>query len=144
LLGISILVGAARLLRGPSAPLGSGKAQRGLAPLLLAVPVIVSLLAPLGSAEAAELWGSPGNCFGYGALLTAPVVLLYWLLERRDAPPVTALLSAGALAGAAANLLLLAHCPSAHPGHLLLGHVSIGLAWSALLWLVKKPAQLAR
>jgi hypothetical protein len=66
------------------------------------------------------------------------------LLERRDTPPATALLAAGALAGVAANLLLHAHCPSAHPGHLLLGHVSVGLVWSALLWLLKKPPQIAR
>lgn len=143
LLGAGVVVGAVRLLRGPSASLSSERRERALAPLLLAVPALVSLLAPLGSAEAAALWGRPGYCFAYGAVLTAPLVLLYWLFERRDTPPSTALLAAGAVAGLTANLLLHAHCPSAHPGHLLLGHVSIGLVWAALLWLLKKP-QLAR
>jgi hypothetical protein len=143
LLGAAVVVGAVHLLRGPSAPLASEHRERAWAPVLLAVPALVSVLAPLGSAEAAELWGRPGYCFAYGAVLTAPLVLVYWLFERRDTPPSTALLSAGAIAGLAANLLLHAHCPSAHPGHLLLGHVSIGLAWAALLWLLKKP-QLAR
>jgi len=143
LLGLAIVLGARALLRGPSAPLRAARVERLLAPGLLAVPALAALLAPLGSSEAAALWGSPGNCFVYGALLTVPMVLLYRLLERRDAPPATALLAAGALAGATANLLLHAHCPSAHPGHLLLGHVSIGAAWAAALWLLR-PAQLER
>jgi len=143
LFAVAITWGARLLVRGPSAPLGAGRAQRLLAPMLLAVPVLAALLAPLGSSDAAELWGSPSNCFVYGCLLTVPVVLLYWLFERRDAPPLAALLGAGALAGVAANLLLHAHCPSAHPGHLLLGHASVGAAWAvALSWL--RPAQLER
>jgi len=144
LLAVTIVVGALRLLRGPTAPLDSSRAERSLSVLLLAVPALVSLLAPLGSDEAATRWGSPAYCLGYGVALTAPLVLLYWLLERRDAPPSSALLSAGALAGVAANLLLHAHCASAHPGHLLLGHVSVGVAWATLLWLMKRPAQVAR
>lgn len=142
-LGVVVIVGARWVLRGPHAPLGSARAEPWLALLLLLAPALVSLLAPLGSAQAAELWGHPGYCFTYGALLTVPMVLLYWLFERRDTPPTTTLIAAGALAGVAANLLLHAHCPSAHPGHLLLGHVSIGGMWAVLLWLLKKP-QLVR
>ena len=47
----------------------------------------------------------------------------------------------GALAGIASNLLLHAICPSAHPGHLLVGHASIGVAWALLLAAVAKPFQ---
>jgi multisubunit Na+/H+ antiporter MnhF subunit len=144
MLGAALAFGALRLLRGPSAPLGAVALERLLGVVLLVVPALAALLAPLGSAEAAALWGEPSRCFVYGASLTAPVVLLYWLFERRDQPPVSSLVAAGALGGLSANLLLHAHCPSAHPGHLLLGHVSIGLVWAAALWLLLKPARLAR
>jgi hypothetical protein len=146
LFGAALVLGAVRLTRGLSAPLGSGQGERTLGAALLLVPALLALLAPLGSAssEAEQSWGNPGACFGYGALLVAPMVALYWLFERRDRPPAAALVSAGALAGVAANLLLCAHCASAHPGHLLLGHVSIGVAWALGLWLARRPAQLAR
>jgi hypothetical protein len=72
------------------------------------------------------------------------VVLLYWLFERRDQVPLSALVSAGALAGLAANLLLHAHCSSANWGHLLLGHASIGVAWALALRLVWGSPQPSR
>jgi hypothetical protein len=144
--GAAIVLGAVKLTRGLSTPLDSAGRERALAVGLFAIPALAALLVPLGSGapEAAAAWGSPGNCFLYGGALVAPVSLLYWLFERRDRPPATALVSAGALAGVAANLLLCAHCSSAHPGHLLVGHVSIGVAWALVLWLALKPAQLAR
>jgi hypothetical protein len=146
LFGVALVFGAVRLTRGLSTPLDAVVRERALAIALFAVPALGALLVPLGSGspEAASSWGHPGNCFIYGAILVAPLSLLYWLFERRDQPPATALLSAGALAGVAANLLLCAHCPSAHPGHLLLGHVSIGVAWALGLWFALKPRQLAR
>lgn len=139
LLVIALVIGARELLRGPSASRAAAQRERLLAPALLAAPLCAAFFAPLGLAEAAELWGRPGNCFAYGAALSAPLVVLYWLFERRDAPPRAALLGAGALAGIAANLLLHAHCPSAHPGHLLVGHVSVGVLWAALLALSARP-----
>jgi hypothetical protein len=112
----------------------------------LVVPALAMLIAPLGSPspEAAAAWGSPSTCFSYGAALVAPFLLLYWLFERRDNVPLTVLVSAGGLAGIAANLLLHAHCPSAHLGHLLLGHASIGVAWALALGLLSRPLQRAR
>jgi hypothetical protein len=68
-------------------------------------------------------------------------LLLAWLFERRDTVPPTALVSAGALAGVAANLLLHAHCPSAHLGHLLLGHASIGVMWAVTLGVLSRSFQ---
>jgi hypothetical protein len=146
LLGLGLAVGAFRVLRGPTAALGSATKDRTLAPLLLLAPALVALLAPLGaaSAEAVTAWGNPSNCFTYGAALAVPLVLLYWLFERRDAVPLRALVSAGALAGLAANLLLHAHCGSANVGHLLLGHASIGLAWALALRLVWGSPQPSR
>jgi negative regulator of sigma F NrsF-like protein len=146
LFGVAMVFGAVRLTRGLSTPLDAAGRERALGITLFVVPALGALLVPLGSgsSEAAASWGHPGNCFIYGAALVAPVSLLYWLFERRDQPPATALFSAGGLAGVAANLLLCAHCPSVHPGHLLLGHVSIGVAWALGLWLALKPRQLAR
>jgi len=137
-LAFAFIVGVLTLLRGANAPLGAAGRGRAAAVVLLVVPALLALLAPLGaeSLESATAWGNPSSCFSYGAALVVPVVLLYWLFERRDAVPLRALVVAGAVAGLAANLLLHVHCGSAHPGHLLLGHASIGLVWALALRLV--------
>jgi hypothetical protein len=143
-LGAALGAGAVRLLRGPSAPLGA--AERALPVILLLVTALGAALIPLGASSLEPFvgWGHPDRCFAYGAALATPLLVLYWLFERRDRPPVTALLTAGALAGVAANLLLFAHCPSAHPGHLLLGHVTVGAAWALALTAAQQLRQPAR
>ena len=144
--GAALVVGVLRVTRGASAPLRAQGRGRAVAVALLAAPALASLVAPLGSGtpEMAAAWGNPAVCFAYGAALVAPFLLLYWLFERRDAVPATVLISAGALAGIAANLLLHAHCPSAHLGHLLVGHASIGVAWALALSLLSRPLQRPR
>lgn len=143
---LGVLVGAVRLTRGAAVPLSSAARERWVAVAFLILPAVALLVVPIGSGtpEAAESWGHPGRCFFYGAALVAPFLLLYWLFERRDHVPSAALVSAGALAGIAANLLLHAHCPSAHLGHLLLGHASIGAVWALWLGLLSRPLQLSR
>jgi hypothetical protein len=129
-----LFLGARWLLRGVSA--ASGGRERSFALGLLALPALVALLSPLGAArapEALEAWGNPAECFGYGALSGLPLLVMYWLFERRDRIPLSALVSAGALSGIAANALLHCHCASAHLPHLLLGHASIGFVWALLL-----------
>lgn len=139
LLLVALGAGAWRLARGPLLPLGSSRAGWGL--LLLALPALLALVAPLGAgpprlaAEGGD-WGSPAVCFGYGAALVIPVLLWWWLSERRDSVPLAGLMTAGAVAGLAANLLLHAHCSSVHLGHLLLGHAGIGVAWALALSLL--------
>jgi hypothetical protein len=135
LLGTAAALGVSRLLRGPNASLTAAAHERWIALGLLLTPAVVALLVPLGSHSAQWLaaFGNPEYCFTYGALLALPLVCLYWLFERRDRVPLVALVAAGAVAGIAANLLLFAHCPSAHLGHLLLGHATIGVAWALLL-----------
>jgi len=141
----ALALGASQVMRGPSAPLGSAVRERGVAVALLLAPALVALLAPLGASSPDELaWANPSGCFSYGAALVVPVVLSYWLFERRDAVPFSALVSAGALAGLAANLLLHAHCSSANLAHLLLGHASIGAAWALALRLVWGSPQPSR
>jgi hypothetical protein len=144
--GLALVVGSLQLLRGASAPLGAQARERRAAFQWLLLPALAALLVPLGSSSPVwrAAWGSPSACFNYGAALVAPFVLLYWLFERRDNVPVTVLVSAGALAGVAANLLLLAHCPSAHLGHLLAGHASVGIAWAFALGLLSKSLQRGR
>jgi hypothetical protein len=137
----AFLLGSRWLLRGASAP-GSAKRGRLIALGLLIVPALSMLLAPLGaSPEARAAWESPGVCFTYGSVLALPLLVVYWLFERRDRVPLPALLAAGALAGLAANALLHVHCASAHWGHLLLGHASIGVAWATVVALVAKPLE---
>lgn len=139
------VAGSVALMRGTSAPIGSCTRERWSALTLLTLPVLVALVVPLGSpSEAVTTWSSPVACFSYGAALAAPIVFLYWLFERRDDVPLTVLLSAGGLAGIAANLLLHASCPSVHLGHLLLGHASIGIMWALALGLLSKRRQSAR
>jgi hypothetical protein len=126
LLAAVVVAGTIPVLRGVSAP-----ARRGLPMLLWLVPVLTAVLAPFASPD--RTWGSPLACFVYGSACSAPLVLLLQLLERRDEVPLAARLAAGALAGVVANLLLFARCPSSHFGHLLIGHASVGFAWSVLL-----------
>jgi hypothetical protein len=126
LLAAVATAGTVPLLRGVSAP-----SKRGLPVALWLAPVLMAVLVPLVAADGA--WGSPLACFVYGTACTAPLVLLLELFERRDHVPLATRLAAGALAGVVANLLLHARCPSSHFGHLLLGHASVGFAWSLLL-----------
>lgn len=148
LLLLALLAGAWVMLRGVLAPVGASRA-RWTAPLLLLMPVLVALLSPLGAgadsaAPDAAQWAAAGSCFSYGAALVMPVLLVLWLLDRRDSLPLSVLLAAGGVAGLAANLLLHVHCPSVQLGHLLLGHASIGAAWAVVLGLLLGRLQRAR
>ena len=141
----TLVLGALLVMRGASAPLGPSGRDRRLALVLLLAPALAALLAPLGtSSQEALAWDNPSGCFSYGTALVVPLVLLYWLFERRDSVPLSALVSAGALAGLAANLLLHAHCSSANWAHLLLGHASIGVVWALGLRLVWGSPQPSR
>jgi hypothetical protein len=144
--GLAIVVCSLQLMRGVTAPLGAQARQRQAAVQWLVLPALLALLVPLGSLSPAWLaaWGSPSACFIYGAVLSAPLLALYWLFERRDDVPKAVLVSAGALAGITANLLLFVHCPSVHLGHLLVGHASIGVAWALLLSALSKSLQRSR
>jgi hypothetical protein len=130
----ALALGSWRLMRGVALPVRFAAREPRTAASLLLLPVAVALLAPGSKRSAAPShWDDPMGCFGYGVVMVTPFLLLYWLFERRDAPSVTALVSAGALAGISGNLLLYAHCGSAHLGHLLLGHASIGAALALVL-----------
>lgn len=146
LLGAALAGGVWQLLRGVSAPLSSSANERWVTVGLLIVPVLAVLLMPLGSStpEMAASWGRPDLCFTHGALLSVPFVLVYWLFERRDRVPLSTLVGVGALAGICGNLVLHAACPSAHAGHLLVGHATIGVAWALLLAALSKSFQRAR
>lgn len=130
----ALFFGSRWLLRGVSAA-ASGR-ERSMSLLLLGLPALIALLSPLGALEhpeALSAWGSPGVCFSYGALSAVPLLLLFWLFERRDQFSLPALVTAGALSGVLANALLHCHCASANLAHLLLGHATIGAAWALVL-----------
>ncbi len=76
------------------------------------------------------------SCFGYGSLLAAPGFVLLWALDRGEQLRLrVGALAAGSVA-LASNLILLLHCPSSDPLHLLAGHFSIGLVWLGAVSLV--------
>ena len=90
-------------------------------------------LAPETRASALDL--SPGfalravTCFGYGSLFAAPGFVLLWAFDRGEQLRLRmGALAAGSVA-LVSNLILLLHCPSNEPVHLLTGHFSIGLVW---------------
>lgn len=108
-----------------------------LAPVLLAASA--SIEADLSSVyrHIAELsLPQAAKCLRYGSLLSAPVLCLVFALDRRgghsrDFPALLA--GFGGLVG---NLLLLYHCSSREPLHLLLGHATIGLLQLIVLGLL--------
>jgi len=136
LLAVGLAAGVWRLARGASRPLQSQGREWTITWLLLVLPALAALSFPAGDWFGAEAWGTPGKCFGFGAMMAAPFLLAAWLFERRDAVPRGALVLTAALAGVSANLVLHAHCASTHLGHLLLGHASIGVAFAAALSLI--------
>jgi hypothetical protein len=110
--------------------------------LLLGALGLPFLIAFAPATEASRHAGPEGalGCFMYGALLTLPTAALLWAFDRDDRPSVrTVCLSAVAL-GLSANLVLELHCPSGNTLHLLLGHASLGVAWLAA-WFVVRRAQ---
>lgn len=141
----ALAVGVWGLARGVTAPLVADQRLTRRSGLLLLLPAVIALLSPLGidlsllseaDRQAGAAWNAPSICFGYGAALVTPFLVLAWLFERRERVPVSTLVGVGALAGIAANLLLHAHCSCVHLGHLLLGHASIGVAWALGLGLL--------
>jgi predicted anti-sigma-YlaC factor YlaD len=94
----------------------------------LGLPLLVAFVPPT---EASRAFGPEGalNCFVFGALLTLPTAALLWAFDRDERLSLrTVCLSAAAL-GLSANLLLELHCGNGNPAHVLLGHVSVGVAW---------------
>ncbi|MEP7049717.1 MAG: hypothetical protein ABJB12_05160 [Pseudomonadota bacterium] len=69
------------------------------------------------------------NCFVYGSALASPTFTLLWALQRGLRVSFRVWALAAAMAGIAANLILMLHCPLIGRAHLLTGHLSIGLAW---------------
>jgi hypothetical protein len=70
------------------------------------------------------------RCFSYGALRAAPTLLLAVLLARTPLRSATELALLAGISGLTASLLLDVHCASRHLPHLVMGHATIGAAWS--------------
>jgi hypothetical protein len=97
-------------------------------PALAALARTATTLAPAadGAAFVRQAW----SCFSYGSLLTIPLVVVLWLLDR-GAGPRSRIFHAAAVAGLAANAALTLHCPNGSSGHLVVGHATIGVALAA-------------
>ena len=90
-------------------------------------------LAP--AADSAVFVRQAWSCFSYGSLLTIPLVLVLWLLDR-GAGPRSRVFHGAAVAGLAANAALTLHCPNGSAAHLVVGHATIGLALAAVAGLL--------
>lgn len=117
----------------------------GAALTVLVLPLLIALLPEADTHEPASLAGTGSEfvpfslrCFFFGVLISAPVGTLLWFASREDRLPASSLVFAAGAAGVAANLALHAHCPITHPGHLIAGHATVGLAWLASLLLVNR------
>lgn len=108
--------------------------------LLLGALGLPFLIAFAPATESSRHAGPEGalSCFVYGALLTLPTAALLWAFDRDDRPSMrTVCLSAVAL-GLSADLVLELHCASGNALHLLLGHASIGVAWLAAWFVLRR------
>ena len=113
--------------------------ERALLAAALGVPMLLSFartttLTPADSSIASFL-EQAGGCFAYGSLITAPLAVLIWAMDRGAGSRSRPLLAA-AVAGLAANAALTLHCPHGGSAHLLLGHAAIGIGLAAIAWLL--------
>jgi hypothetical protein len=144
-LEVAVLVAAFGLaalfaVRAALPVLGARPSRERGATLLAAVglPLLAAFLrleqgAPLATGTA--FWVQAARCFGYGALLAAPLFALLWLCDR-DGGPRSRFVHAALACGLAANAALSLHCAVADARHVLIGHASIGLVLATAAWLV--------
>jgi len=124
------------LTLGPALPIAGRRGARpGLLAAAFGVPALAAFVKTATTAaptvDGASWLRQAMSCFGYGSLLTAPLVAVIWLLDRGVGLRSRVYYSAAA-AGLGANAALTLHCPSSSSAHLLLGHASIGLAFAAV------------
>jgi hypothetical protein len=129
-----------RLLRPLHRPPPSAWSGWALLVMGVAAPFIMSLI-PLAHEGAAAGAGAAfavgcAKCFGFGAALGLPVLLLAFLARRAHVDGAAVAALGGVAAGLTGNLTLQVHCPITDPHHLLLGHASllVLLAGAAALW----------
>lgn len=123
-------------LRPPPLERRAARSLSTLAMMAWCVPCLL-LFAPetraLHVEDLSTDWGSWSrgslSCFAYGSALAAPSVVLLWALDRETVMSFRVWALAAGMVALAANLILLLHCTNTHPGHLLAGHLSIGLVW---------------
>jgi hypothetical protein len=130
-------------LRQALPPSGATRTTTGRALLAtaLGLPMLLSFhrtatLAP-ADVSVVTFLEQAGACFAYGSLITAPLAVLIWAMDRDTGARSQPLLAA-AVAGLAANAALTLHCANAGSAHLLLGHAGIGVALAAIAWLVHR------
>ncbi len=117
----------------------------GSALLVLLLPLLIGLLPDADSQQPAHLVAervgfatSALRCFFFGVLISAPMGTLIWFASREDRLALSSLIFAAGGAGVMAYLALHAHCAVSHPGHLIAGHATVGIAWLLALALVNR------
>jgi hypothetical protein len=134
LLVVGVVLGAEGALRA------LGRAQPGsllgAALLVLLLPLLIGLLPAADGQHPAHLVGervgfatSALRCFFFGVLISVPMGTLIWFASREDRLAPSALIFSAGSTGVMAYLALHAHCAVSHPGHLIAGHATVGIAW---------------
>jgi hypothetical protein len=123
-------------------PLQYRSLPTSLLPLAAGLALMLPLLQGLGpvhEAHPASLEGAGADfvdraisCFRYGALMSAPFLILLLLVDRQSRGRSAWVGLVALTTGLVANLALLLHCSITHPEHLLVGHAAIGVALTAL------------
>lgn len=128
LTGSSIWFGL-RPLHRPGVPRGFDSLVVVLSLLALVILAILPITAPMP--DAPDDWAHAMGCLYIGTILALPSYIILRLLDR-GGRPISAFLAASA-AALAANAALAMRCDNTSFGHMLKGHVSIGLLYVTLV-----------
>jgi len=82
-----------------------------------------------------DLWSAAAECFFGGAMFALPVAVVGWFATRTSRPFLSRGLLLGAGAGVVGYLGLHMHCPLVRGEHLLLGHVTVPVAYALVIGL---------
>lgn len=120
-------------------PRRSATFRLGLFAFLLLVPFVPALLPMAHEAHAGSdgnFWLTAGKCFGLGAVLSAPALLVVRALQRDDEIDTWAAMFGALAAALGGNVALQIHCPAVGQGHLVFGHAALAVVYAVLAWIV--------
>lgn len=116
----------------------SGWLTAGVVGILLGYGVFVGALPPAHTTDwyfsaglGAQLIPFAANCLAVGSAYALPVLGVGWLALRTSRPLLYPAMLMAAAAGTVGHLGLHFHCPLVQPAHLLLGHATVPLVYTA-------------
>ncbi|MFZ5893287.1 MAG: hypothetical protein ACOY0T_19665 [Myxococcota bacterium] len=127
---VLLLAALVATIRGFMEPLSTPHSNRRRAIAAacgLLLPFLLALLPALLDATTHWPAAKATACLIYGAAFSVPLFAGLWLFDRAERLSFTSLYALAGASGLAGNLILILHCPSRAPLHLLLGHATVGL-----------------